>query len=272
MTGYPRSRRRAGRAVHAEGSRAARGPARVPPELSVHTEHHDSARTVQLRGRLGRRGLAAVEALLTELLSHDEGTVVCDLRGLDYLSPRVVALLIETQSARPPTPPALALCTAASGQVMRTLRALDPQHMLPLFHTVQDAHRELLRQHSRAALMLTADPEAAGTSRAFAAGVCAQWSLHAISDDVVLLVSELVTNAVRHARTETELRLTRDRAVLTIAVADHVSTLPDAGAAEPFASTGRGLLLVTSLADAFGSYRRPGGGKVVWCALRLAAA
>jgi anti-sigma regulatory factor (Ser/Thr protein kinase)/ABC-type transporter Mla MlaB component len=243
----------------------------VPPELSVHTECHDNARTMQLRGRLGRRGLAAVEAELTELLTH-EGTVVCDLGGLDYLSPRGVALLVEMQSERPPTPPALALCAAASGQVMRTLAAIDPQRMLPLFRTVQDARREMLREHRRAALVLTPDPEAPGRSRTFAAGVCAQWSLHAITDDVVLVVSELVTNAVVHARTNAELQLAQGRAVLTVAVADHAAILPRAEAAEPLARTGRGLLLVTRLADAFGSYRRQGGGKVVWCALRLAAA
>jgi len=271
MTGHSRSRPRGSSAAHAGGSRGAPEPATVPPELSVNTECHDNARTVQLRGRLGRRGLAAVEALLTELLTDDEGTVVCDLRGLDYISPGVVGMLIELQSARPPTPPALALC-AASGQVMRMLATLDPQRVLPIFRTVQDARHDLPREHRRAALTLTADREAAGRSRAFAAGVCARWSLDDIIDDVILLVSELVTNAVVHARTKAELQLTRGRAVLTIAVADNASGLPCLGAANPLAPTGRGLLLVTRLADALGSYRRPGGGKVVWCALRLPAA
>jgi anti-anti-sigma factor len=268
MTGDPRGRPSGGRAG---GLGSPREPATVPPELSVHTECHDHARTVQLRGRLGRRGLAVVEALLTELLAYRNGTVVCDLRGLDYLSPGVVGMLLELQRARPPTPPALALC-GASGQVMRMLAALDPQRVLPLFLTVQDAHHNLPREHGRAALELTMDPQAAGRSRAFAAGVCARWSLEAFTDDVILLVSELVTNAVVHARTKAELQLTRSRAVLIIAVADHASARPHASTRDRLAPAGRGLLLVARLADALGSYRLPGGGKVVWCTLRLPAA
>jgi anti-sigma regulatory factor (Ser/Thr protein kinase) len=136
----------------------------------------------------------------------------------------------------------------------------------------QDAHHNLPREHGRAALKLTMDPQAAGRSRAFAAGVCALWSLEAVTDDVILLVSELVTNAVVHARTKAELQLTRSRAVLTIAVADHASSRPHASTRDRLAPAGRGLLLVARLADALGSYRLPGGGKVVWCTLRLPAA
>jgi len=268
MTGYRPDRPRAGHTGPAGGLLTAHPPVQVPPELSLHSDCQDDARTVQLGGRLGRGGLAAVEALLTELLTDDEGTVVCDLRGLDYLSPRVVGMLLELQSARPPTPPALALC-APSGQVMRILAALDPLRVLPLFRTVQDARHDLPREQGRAAFELTTDPEAAGRSRAFAAGVCARWSLDDIMDDVILLVSELVTNAVVHARTKAELLLTRGRDVLTVAIAHHPSTLAGAGASNRPALGGRGLLLVTGVADALGSYRRPGGGQVDWCTLPL---
>ena len=173
------------------------------PGLSVHVDRQDAAVTVQLRGRLDEP--TEVEALVTALLA-DGGSVVCDLRQLDYLSPWAVDMLLEIQCTRPPTPPALALCVA-SGQVSRVLAARDRKRFLPRFLDIQGAHHDLSDKHRRAALAFTADPEAAGRSRAFAAGVCAQWSLRTIIDDVVLLVSELVTNAVVHARTNAELQL-----------------------------------------------------------------
>ncbi len=235
------------------------------PELSVHVDRQDAAVTVQLRGRLDEP--TEVEALVTALLA-DGGSVVCDLRKLDYLSPWAVDMLLEIQCTRPPTPPALALCVA-SGQVSRVLAAHDRKRFLPRFHDIQGAHHDLSNKHRRAALAFTADPEAAGRSRAFAAGVCAQWSLRTIIDDVVLLVSELVTNAVLHARTNAELQLARGGGMLSIAVADHSPTLPQTRSGEPFAPGGRGLLLVTGLAETVGSYRTAGGSKVVWCAVRL---
>jgi anti-sigma regulatory factor (Ser/Thr protein kinase) len=235
-------------------------------ELRMWVDRQDAAVTVQLQGWLDEP--AVVEALLTVLLAGG-GSVVCDLRELDYLSPWAVDMILELQCTRPPTPPALALCVT-SGQVSRVLAARDRKRFLPLFPDVQEAHRDLTYKHRRAALAFTADPEAAGRSRAFAAGVCAQWSLHTIIDDVVLLVSELVTNAIVHARTKAVLRLARGGGMLSIAVADHAPTaLPQTGNGDPLAPGGRGLLLVTGLADTVGSYRTAGGSKVVWCALRL---
>jgi anti-sigma regulatory factor (Ser/Thr protein kinase) len=240
-------------------------PGTAGPELSVHIDRQDTAVTVQLRGRLDEP--TEVEALVIALLANG-GSVVCDLRELDYLSPRAVDMLLEIQCTRPPTPPALALCVA-SGQVSRVLAANDRKRFLPLFLDIQGAHHDLFKKHRRAALAFTADLEAAGRSRAFAAGVCARWSLGTIIDDVVLLVSELVTNAVVHARTKAELQLARGGGMLSIAVADHSPTLPQPRSGEPLAPGGRGLLLVTGLAETVGSYRTADGSKVVWCALRL---
>jgi hypothetical protein len=99
------------------------------PELSVHVDRQDAGVTVQLRGRLDEP--TEVEALVTALLA-DGGSVVCDLRELDYLSPWAVDMLLEIQCTRPPTPPALALCVAAPGQVSRVLAAHDRKRFLPL--------------------------------------------------------------------------------------------------------------------------------------------
>jgi anti-sigma regulatory factor (Ser/Thr protein kinase) len=89
----------------------------------------------------------------------------------------------------------------------------------------------------------------------------------------VLVASELVTNAVVHARTDLRLRLELRGDWLHIAVRDgsprllHLVT-PNSEA-DPEAEGGRGLWLVEQLARAWGANRRRDGGKVVWCTLKL---
>ena len=79
----------------------------------------------------------------------------------------------------------------------------------------------------------------------------------------MLLTSELVTNAVLHARSrpELKLRLTRDR--LWVGVADTTPISPVRKRYGPEAATGRGLLLVERMAAAWGTSVSEQG-KVVW--------
>ena len=81
--------------------------------------------------------------------------------------------------------------------------------------------------------------------------------------DVKLLVSELVTNAVLHARSEIEVgvHLLADR--LRIEVGDSSDTLVRRRAAADDEGSGRGMTMVDGLAQAWGVDARPGG-KVVW--------
>ncbi|UGQ10169.1 ATP-binding protein [Yinghuangia sp. ASG 101] len=82
-----------------------------------------------------------------------------------------------------------------------------------------------------------------------------------------LLVSELVTNAVRHApqSTEVTVQLLCGDGVFRLAVADAGGPLRRPGRpARASDENGRGLLLVEALANSWGSYPIAGG-KVVWC-------
>jgi PAS domain S-box-containing protein len=90
----------------------------------------------------------------------------------------------------------------------------------------------------------------------------ATWGLAALSDTVELLVSELVTNAVRHGAGDIGLRLIRTD-VLLCEVRDDGYELPTLRRADVTAEDGRGLQLVTALAERWGTHRTPTG-KVVW--------
>jgi len=83
-------------------------------------------------------------------------------------------------------------------------------------------------------------------------------------DCIRLLTSEVVTNAVVHARSTAGLVASYEGGVIRIEVLDRASELPSARAAEPWATSGRGLRLVQALAQRWGSYAVSGGAKVVW--------
>lgn len=111
-----------------------------------------------------------------------------------------------------------------------------------------------------------ARPDSPRLARAAAADRCRAWCLPELRDDAVLIVSELVTNAVVHAGTEVRVRLERlpDDAV-RLEVADD-STRPLRPRRVTMARTGRGLALVDVLATRYGVEGRPNG-KVVWAEL-----
>ncbi|WP_078880756.1 SpoIIE family protein phosphatase [Kitasatospora purpeofusca] len=118
-----------------------------------------------------------------------------------------------------------------------------------------------------ATLPLTGDGRLPGKARRFTRGTLADWGLSALADYAELLVSELVTNALLHADAPRRLRLFRDR-VLTVEVADSGGQTPQL---RPFAEQdegGRGMFLVSELAQRWGS-RLTRDGKVVWAELEL---
>lgn len=87
-------------------------------------------------------------------------------------------------------------------------------------------------------------------------------------DDAQLVISELVTNVIIHARTEFEVRLiTLPDPGVRIEVEDGCPILPVPGTLTSIAISGRGLLLVEALATRWGAEALPGAGKMVWCEL-----
>ncbi|MFJ4188684.1 SpoIIE family protein phosphatase [Kitasatospora sp. NPDC089509] len=118
-----------------------------------------------------------------------------------------------------------------------------------------------------AALPLTGDHAMVAHSRRFTRETLAAWGLDALSDGAELLTSELITNALVHAGSPTQLRLFCDR-VLTVEVADRDDETPRIRRARNEDEGGRGIHLVNELAHRWGS-RRTGEGKVVWFELEL---
>lgn len=93
------------------------------------------------------------------------------------------------------------------------------------------------------------------------------WLPPADLDDALVLVSELVSNAVRYGEPEITLQLRTDPPGVAVAVSDHGPELPRVvdTPPEPQAISGRGLLIVDALANRWGiTPDRPPPGKTVW--------
>ncbi|MGW0625387.1 SpoIIE family protein phosphatase [Streptomyces sp. NPDC002758] len=109
---------------------------------------------------------------------------------------------------------------------------------------------------------LRGDQSAVRTARTLAARQLTEWGLEDLQDATKLIVSELVTNAIRHGTGQIGLRLIRHQ-VLTCEVSDTDAFAPRPCRARTTDENGRGLFLVTKLSRRWGS-RSISGGKVVW--------
>ncbi|MFD7286819.1 ATP-binding protein [Streptomyces sp. NPDC059863] len=119
-------------------------------------------------------------------------------------------------------------------------------------------------------------PSCVGPARLELRKALAAWGLSALGDAAVLVLSELLTNAVRHACAspgrEIETRYIQVRRPmpcgLRIEVHDASPTRPTRRAEDVDACDGRGLLIVDALADEWGVADRVGVGKMVWARWR----
>jgi anti-sigma regulatory factor (Ser/Thr protein kinase) len=118
---------------------------------------------------------------------------------------------------------------------------------------------------------LPARDECVGEARELACKTLADWGVQLLSDTVSLIVSELVTNAVVHARTPIRLALHGDGQKVRGQVTDRSPAWPQVGRPDDEAEGGRGLGIVAALADDWGIQPLPDGpGKTVWFECREA--
>ncbi|MEW1694555.1 SpoIIE family protein phosphatase [Streptomyces sp. NPDC093249] len=114
---------------------------------------------------------------------------------------------------------------------------------------------------------LPREPRSVGRARELARAQLGAWGLEGLVDTVELLVSELVTNALRYGEGEIRLRMLRDR-TLVCEVWDAGLVQPRRRRAKDTDEGGRGLQLVGLLSSSWGARRTPRG-KTVWFELDL---
>ncbi|MFE6359477.1 ATP-binding protein [Streptomyces sp. NPDC057806] len=116
------------------------------------------------------------------------------------------------------------------------------------------------------AMHLTVGEHSARHIRRIVRSLLADWEVPELYDAVALGVTELVANVVRHVPDRRcRLLLLRREAGVRVEVADGYAEVPCVERRLPLDSEGgRGLVLLSAVAEKWGVDRREGGGKTVW--------
>ncbi|RDS63336.1 serine/threonine protein phosphatase [Streptomyces sp. M7] len=240
-----------------------------PPPVLLHMGGHAEVLRVPAGAPIGVGGVdfEAVELDApagATLLLYTDGLVESRLRdvwtGIEQLREKLAATAQLTGPDHPP--PLEALCD----DVLDMLGPGDRDDDIALLAARFDgiAPSDVAYWHL--------DPEdaAPGRARRLARGALSGWGMEELTDSVELLVSEIVTNAVRYASRPVTLRLLRTD-VLRCEVGDDVPQLPRLRQARATDEDGRGLYLVNRLARRWGATRLSTG-KVVWFELNRGSA
>ena len=142
----------------------------------------------------------------------------------------------------------------------------DEDHDDDVALLVADLHG--LEPRRVAGWQLSGGVEEVAAARAWVREQLTVWQVQQIGELAELLVSELVTNALRHATRPITLTLLLLDQIVTIAVGDGDTPLPRLRKVSDADEGGRGLQLVAMLASRWGARPTPDG-KVVWCDLPL---
>lgn len=217
----------------------------------------DSVTYAYLRDSLVKLALEQPRAVVAQL----DRLTVCSEALLSVFSsvwmrvndwPQVPIFLVVTDTDR----------RAAIGR-----RTID--RFVPVFTTVGEAVAAVKAGAPRRRRAAVYPPVlmSSAAARAFVRESCHDWGVESLTADALCLASELVENAIEHARTELELRLELRRGMLTVAVRDgnpRQVVLRQDKRGQPL---GYGLQIVADLAKAWGCSPDLRGGKVTWAVL-----
>lgn len=223
---------------------------------------------VRLNGELTPQAAGSVRSAVLEALVEEPTSVIVDLAGLTAAHPDALQVLagLATQAAHWPQA-ALRLC-CPSPAVAAALPDLPVVRDLPVHPSYQAALAEASTDPVPLRIRQRLEPtiHAPRVARELAARACATWELDSSAIPAEIIASELVTNAVRHAGTVIDFRITRLDHQLRMSVHDRAAE--PARVQDPAESDdhGRGLLIVESVATGWGNVAVPDG-KVVWASL-----
>ena len=238
-------------------------------------------------GTLDPDAMPSLRRALLKRLAEQPVAVICDLSRLQEMDPSCAAVftsVVNHPASSWPETNLLVCC--AQPEVAATFERLGMPKFLAMYPTVRDAldHAQSRPPYLRAELPLGPSVTAPAVARRFVHDTCWRWRVHAAEDPsdelaglwvdelvdrAMLVVSELVTNAVVHTHGPLRLRVELVSERLHLAVADQSPRLLGLAArpGDPDAEGGRGLLVVDQLASSWGMQHPPEGGKVIWCVL-----
>ncbi|WP_051570739.1 hypothetical protein [Cryptosporangium arvum] len=243
-------------------------------DMSWHIDRRDPVTILGLSGPLRLPGVPTVRGLLLKCLAECPAGVVVDLSGLTVTRP-VVLMVFPAVLNRAETWPAVPVVLAApTDETSAALRWSPATRTVPVRATVEaavEAVRAGVAPLGRLRIHLRPTDAAAAEARRFMRDACAAWNLEDVVGEATVIVTELVDNAARHARTELVVTLAYRGIYLNIAVSDGTpeparrrTDVSAPGSSLP----GKGLRLVDEFAAAWGTLPTEEG-KTIWATVRV---
>jgi anti-anti-sigma regulatory factor len=232
----------------------------------------DDGLVARLSGSLALTDTSKVRVDLLKCLAEQPGALFIDLDDLTVTDPLALSIFLAVvrQAAQWPGVPVLFCAPTPSTAALLTAGAY---RRLAVFDSIGTAQAHLGNGgHGLPGLVESLLPvaSAARRGRGVVTDACRRWDQPALVAPASLICSELISNAVDHAGTMMQLRVSLSTAYLLIAVRDGSAAEPHLSSKVPAMTTvrGRGLHLIAATAHSWGSVPAIGG-KVVWAALEL---
>ncbi|UOX85871.1 ATP-binding protein [Amycolatopsis sp. FBCC-B4732] len=240
--------------------------------ITLEPARRPASTLVTVTGELDLSGYGFLRDGLLEVAADGPPGLIADVGGLTIgeLAPATVFPLVARRLGHWPGIP-FAVVTRQRDH-LRTFRRHGTDRHVAVHDDVETAerHQEIpARRSARQEFPQTV--EAATLARGFLRECTTDWGVPGLTYDGLLVVGELVDNALQHTRSAPDVRLDLRGKLLTIAVADDnprpAVLLERPGLRDP----GIGLQIVAQTARRWGSSTRWSGGKVVWATLAPAA-
>jgi anti-sigma regulatory factor (Ser/Thr protein kinase) len=228
---------------------------------------------VALYGTLDQTSVARALVAMRDCLAEAPGVMLVDVAHLVVASPAALTPVVGlVQDARRWPAAQVGFCggAAAIGAMFADFDAADRPY---IYADLDAGLTEALTVPvaPRATLSLRPVAGSPAHARGFVSDTCEGWRIGRIAKIASLVASELVTNAVVHARTPLAISLRLAGVRLHVAVRDgdpRPMQRPPAGEGEQPVDHGRGLLILDAMADEWGCHPTADG-KVVWAAIGL---
>jgi anti-anti-sigma factor len=235
----------------------------MPSEVRHLVDHGQTYPVVRLSGVLDAGTAPAVRSALLDVLAEQPEAVVLDVTDLTVPDPAAAGALAELARETADWPAAhLVLCAPGGAAPWYATE-------LPVWPDCAAAFAALGAPDATHYLSLALEPVvgAARRSRELVTQACRRWDLAELAGPACIVVTEMVNNVVAHAHTPMAVLLARHADTMSVAVRDQSATVPQfTGPVAPTSYGGRGLLLIDSVADRWGSLKLADG-KVVWAQL-----
>lgn len=250
----------------------------IRAQVAVTADVDGAVIDIAVHGDWDARLGATVALEIGRCLAESPAAILIDVtRVVDPAADSIPVWLSATQAAAAADPPArLALCLPAGSTLATRLRRIGAQRYLPLFDSPAAAREALTGSRPLSdvvRLRLPPSPVSPSVARNLVGGACQAWNLGAVLHPGRAVLSELVANAVEHARTEMEVSISRRGSALHLAVRDRNPTLPriielrPVRPGLPLDERGHGLRVVHADSIAWGAIPTIGG-KMVWATVR----